>query len=72
MKYKRVLLKLSGQMLGRQGEGFSPEIALATVQEIKSVLETGLELAILVGGGKLIRARDMQRCATGTVPSNLE
>jgi len=59
-KYKRILIKLSGEMLGDQGGGFSLEKAAATAEEIKSVLNNGPEIAILIGGGNIARARDFE------------
>ncbi len=58
MKYKRILIKLSGQMLGDQGGGFSAAAAARTVSEIKTIYDGQLEIALLVGGGNIIRARD--------------
>lgn len=60
MKYRRILIKLSGEMLGRRGCGFEKEVATASVDEILGVVEKGLELAILIGGGNIIRARDAE------------
>ena len=58
MKYKRILIKLSGEMLGSKGEAFSFRAALTAAEEIKSIVSKGLEVAILVGGGNIMRARD--------------
>ncbi len=58
MKYKRVLIKLSGQMLGERGGGFSVDAACKTACEIKTIVREGLEIAILVGGGNIMRARE--------------
>ncbi|MGM0441573.1 MAG: UMP kinase [Elusimicrobiota bacterium] len=60
MKYKRILLKLSGQMLGGEGRGFSPRWASKAVQEIKSVQSQGVQVSVLVGGGNFVRARSSQ------------
>lgn len=56
VKYKRVVLKLSGEALaGNQGYGIDPEIVDAIAREIKEIKKTDLELAIVVGGGNIWR-----------------
>lgn len=55
-KYKRVLLKLSGQSLaGDDGYGIKPEVMLSIAQQIKQLHDDHLELAIVVGGGNIFR-----------------
>ena len=55
-KYRRVLLKLSGEILaGEQGFGISPEVIAQLVDEIGSARELGIELGIVIGGGNIIR-----------------
>ena len=58
LKYKRILIKLSGEMLGLKGGGFSSEAAISTVSELKTVISDELEVSILLGGGNIVRARD--------------
>ena len=54
--YKRVLLKLSGEALaGGQGKGFDPETLKSLALQLKAVAESGVELAIVVGGGNFVR-----------------
>ena len=56
IKYKRVLLKLSGEALsGEKGFGFDPETAKAVAEELKEVHDLGAELAIVCGGGNVWR-----------------
>ncbi|TYC48070.1 UMP kinase [Weissella muntiaci] len=56
VKYKRVLLKLSGEALaGKKGYGIDPETVNNIAQEIKEVYELGVEIAIVIGGGNLWR-----------------
>lgn len=55
--YKRVLLKLSGEALSSSGNNFDPEILKNLAQEIKEVQATGVEIAIVVGGGNFIRGK---------------
>lgn len=56
MKYKRILLKLSGEALMGKGEyGISPEKIAEYAQEIKSIVNLGCEVAIVIGGGNIYR-----------------
>ena len=58
LKYKRVLLKLSGEALsGDQGHGLDDDIIENICDSIKAVHEEGLEIAIVVGGGNFWRGR---------------
>ncbi len=54
--YKRVLLKLSGEALaGEQGFGIVPEAMQPICREIKKLHETGVQIAIVIGGGNIFR-----------------
>ena len=54
--YGRLLVKLSGgQLAGDTGFGISPSVIEATAQEIREVHELGVQLAVVVGGGNVIR-----------------
>ena len=56
MSYKRVLLKLSGEaLLGEKSHGVDPKRILAYSKEIKEVVDSGIELAIVIGGGNIFR-----------------
>lgn len=56
VKYKRILLKMSGEALaGKQGYGIEPEFIKNFSQEIKELVDTKVELAIVVGGGNIHR-----------------
>lgn len=55
-KYKRVVLKLSGEALaGTKGYGIDPVIVDTIAREIKGIKAVGLDLAIVVGGGNIWR-----------------
>ena len=54
--YKRILLKLSGEALaGQQGYGIDPDIIRGIAKEIREVVDLGLEIAIVIGGGNIFR-----------------
>ncbi|MCD6594435.1 UMP kinase [bacterium] len=54
--YKRVLLKLSGEILGGgKGHGIDPNSILRIVKEISEVKNSGVDVAIVVGGGNIFR-----------------
>jgi uridylate kinase len=56
MAYRRVLLKLSGEaLMGKAGFGIDPGIMRAVAQEVKSVKEAGVDVAIVIGGGNIFR-----------------
>lgn len=55
-KYKRILLKLSGEsLLGAQGHGIDGKVLTQYAQEIKKVQEAGVEVSIVIGGGNIFR-----------------
>ncbi len=55
-KYKRVLLKLSGEALaGEAGYGIDTDVLEVIANEIKSLKESGVEVCIVVGGGNIFR-----------------
>lgn len=56
MKYKRILLKLSGEsLLGDQDYGIDPKVLEAYAKEVKLVVNQGVEVAIVIGGGNIFR-----------------
>ncbi|HYY54672.1 MAG TPA: UMP kinase [Candidatus Dormibacteraeota bacterium] len=58
-KYRRILLKLSGEaMLGDQAYGISPTYTRYMAGEIKKLHDRGIEVAVVVGGGNFIRGAD--------------
>ncbi len=53
---KRVLLKISGEQLsGEHSNGIDPQLGAWIANEVKAVVESGIELVIVVGGGNLVR-----------------
>ena len=63
---KRVLLKLSGEALGGQsGKGFDEDTVVGVAKQIKAIVEEGLQVGIVIGGGNFWRGRTsgkMERC----------
>lgn len=56
MLYKRILLKLSGEaLMGERQYGIDPKRLAAYAEEIKEVVEKGVEVAIVIGGGNIYR-----------------
>ncbi len=55
--YHRVLLKLSGEALAGKSNGFNPEVLATIAEEVKSLQEKGIQVAIVVGGGNFIRGK---------------
>ena len=56
MKYKRILLKLSGEsLMGKQSYGISPEMLTQYATDIKLVVERGVQVGIVIGGGNIFR-----------------
>jgi uridylate kinase len=56
MKFKRILLKLSGEALeGDQGYGIDPKRLAGYAGEIKAVADAGVQIAIVIGGGNIFR-----------------
>lgn len=54
--YKRVLLKLSGEaLMGETGYGIDPKVAASLAVKIKGVVDMGVQVAIVVGGGNIFR-----------------
>lgn len=68
MKYKRILLKLSGESLaGEKGTGIDFEKVLNICEEIIGITKKGIEVGIVVGGGNFWRGRSnqqMDRCTS--------
>lgn len=57
-KYKRILLKISGEALsGAAGHGFDPESLKSVAEQILEVAKLGVEVGIVVGGGNIWRGR---------------
>lgn len=63
-KYKRVLLKLSGEsLMGHQGHGIDSERLGEYARQIAEIVQQGVEVAIVIGGGNIFRG--LQGAAKG-------
>lgn len=56
IRYKRILLKLSGEaLMGDQDFGISPTILTRIADEVKSLMDAGVQVAMVIGGGNIFR-----------------
>jgi len=56
LRYRRVLLKLSGEAFaGQRGYGIDPDVVYGFAEQLKEVHEVGCELAVVIGGGNIFR-----------------
>lgn len=63
-KYKRILLKLSGEaLMGNKNFGMDPDVISQYAKEIKSVVDLGVQVALVIGGGNIYRG--MNEAQTG-------
>jgi uridylate kinase len=63
-KYKRILLKLSGEsLMGNNSFGLDPEVLSRYAKEIKKITDLGVEVALVIGGGNIYRG--MNEAETG-------
>lgn len=61
-KYKRVLLKLSGEVLAGNGEPISTQVASKIALQVKEIHEMGVEVALVIGGGNIWRGVSASQC----------
>ncbi len=60
--YRRVLLKLSGEVFGgEKGIGVDPDVVADVAHQIADVVKSGVEIAIVVGGGNYFRGAELQQ-----------
>jgi uridylate kinase len=59
-KFKRILLKLSGEALGKEGVGIDPKILDRMALEIGQLIGIGVQVGLVVGGGNLFRGAALQ------------
>jgi uridylate kinase len=61
---KRILLKISGESLGKDGAGIAPTVVAQVADQIARVQRLGVEVAVVVGGGNLLRGAEFARLGT--------
>ncbi|MEV5002435.1 UMP kinase [Nocardioides sp. LML1-1-1.1] len=59
--YKRVLLKLSGEVFGGGKVGVDPDVVQAIAREVKEVVDAGVQIAVVTGGGNFFRGAELQQ-----------
>lgn len=59
--YKRVLLKLSGEMFGGGKVGVDPDVVQTVAREIAAVVKAGVQIAVVTGGGNFFRGAELQQ-----------
>jgi uridylate kinase len=66
--YKRILLKLSGEaLMGDQGFGISPAVMSGLAQEIKGIVDAGVQVALVVGAGNIFRGEGLAKAGMDRV-----
>ncbi len=56
VRYRRIMLKLSGEaLMGSQSFGIDPKVVQAIAEELAEVVDLGVQVAVVVGGGNIIR-----------------
>ncbi|MFZ0876689.1 MAG: hypothetical protein WAN20_19545, partial [Pseudonocardiaceae bacterium] len=59
--YTRVLLKLGGEMFGGGQVGLDPDVVAQVARQIAEVVRTGVQIAVVIGGGNFFRGPQLQQ-----------
>ena len=71
MKYKRILLKLSGEsLMGEKQYGIDSDRVLQYARDIKAVFDQGIEIAIVIGGGNIFRGLSAEKSGMDRVQAD--
>lgn len=71
LKYKRILLKLSGEVFkGEKDSGFDRKVLINLAKEVKEISKMGCQVGIVIGGGNIWRFRDFQDLGLDRVVSD--
>ncbi len=63
LKYRRILLKLSGEsLMGEKGFGIDARMLGHYAEQIRSLVDMGVQIAIVIGGGNIFRGLDAEAC----------
>ncbi|AWL12610.1 UMP kinase [Saliniradius amylolyticus] len=66
--YRRILLKLSGEaLMGDEGFGIDPKVLDRMAQEIKEIVESGVQVGLVIGGGNLFRGQGLAEAGMNRV-----
>ena len=66
--YRRILLKLSGEaLMGNEGFGIDPKVLDRMAQEIKELIEMGVQVGLVIGGGNLFRGAGLAEAGMNRV-----
>ena len=69
LKYKRILLKLSGEsLMGDQPFGIVPEMLEHYAIQIKGLVDSGVQVAIVIGGGNIFRGLQAEAAGRAARP----
>lgn len=66
--YQRILLKLSGEaLMGKMNFGIAPEVMAFLAREVKTAIDAGVQVALVVGGGNIFRGEGLARAGMDRV-----
>lgn len=66
--FRRILLKLSGEaLMGEEGFGIDPKVLDRMAQEVKELLELGIQVGVVIGGGNLFRGEGLAKAGMNRV-----
>jgi uridylate kinase len=69
--YRRILLKLSGEaLMGDDSHGINPQVVNRIASEIDGLVEAGVQVALVVGGGNIIRGMQLAECGMDRVTAD--
>lgn len=60
LKYQKIILKISGEILGNKSGILNKDIIDYTIKQIREIISLGVKIGIVIGGGNIIRGRDAQ------------
>ena len=66
--FRRILLKLSGEaLMGEEGFGIDPKVLDRMAQEVKELMELGIQVGVVIGGGNLFRGEGLAKAGMNRV-----
>jgi len=68
LPYKRILLKLSGEaLLGKENYGIDPDVLARMAREMRQVVDMGIQVGVVIGGGNIFRGQGLARAGMDRV-----